>query len=389
MPKVKMCKIGSKAGKQTQMRVGELMKNFIQPGRDSQDFSNIDITFNKYKSLLAGVKDFLLEFFKLLHLVKDEDLQARIGLYNKRLREEYRHFTEFNIDQYENTLDLQSLPTEELYKLRNKYFDLCESFIIYTPMTIAKNILACKLDGSSIRKLGSERYEEFRDAAFKGNIELNIFNRIVVGEKKVRIDYDFCCIFSNSNISQKYKEETKREIFLNIISLCETGKHISRCLASADIDISQIFPKIIELMEMFKAKAHGCEAAFDIIKQSSDLFEKNFTKYFKKVQQDKNPMHLFIDFVNDIITDQMKDKEEGSGKLNLVFQLRKITKEFRKMIHQIVRTEGNDKIPENIHFIIETAESFIDEYELDTGGNIPTQEELKERQKKFKDVFVI
>jgi hypothetical protein len=160
-------------------------------------------------------------------------------------------------------------------------------------------------------------------------------------------------------------------------------------LASADIDISQIFPKIIELMEMFKAKAHGCDAAFDIIKQSSDLFEKNFTKYFKKVQQDKNPMHLFIDFVNDIITDQMKDKEEGSGKLNLVFQLRKITKEFRKMIHQIIRTEGNDKVPENIHFIIETAESFIDEYELDTGGNIPTQEELKERQKKFKDVFVI
>lgn len=389
MPKVKMCKLGSKTGKQTQMKVGELMKNFIQPGRDSQDFSNIDIIFTKYKTLLAGVKDFLLEFFKLLHLVNDEDLRARINLYDKRLREEYRNFNKFSLEQYENTLDLQSLPPEELFKLRNRYFDLCESFIVYTPMTIAKNILACKLDGTSIRKLGSERYEEFRDAAFKGNIELHIFNRIVVGEKKVRIDYDFCCIFSNSNVSQKYKEETKREIFLNIISLCETGKRISKCLSSADIDVAQIFPKIIELMDMFKSKAHGCEAAFDIIKQSSDLFEKNFTKYLKKIHQDKNPMHLFVEFVNDIILDQMKDKEEGTGKMNLVFQLRRITKEFRKMINQLIRSEGNENIPDNIHFILETAESFIDEYELDTGGNIPTPDELKERQKKFKDVFVI
>jgi hypothetical protein len=249
---------------------------------------------------------------------------------------------------------------------------------------VAKNILSCKLDGKSLNKPG--RYEQFCDLAFKGDIELRIFKHIKIGDVKSIIDFDFCVIFNCSNISLGYSNKTKSEIFSTILSLCEIGKEVNKIKNSTDIDVAEIFPKMMEMINTFKSKMRGCDRAFSIIEKSADIFEKNCNKYISKATSSGNPMSMFTDFVSDIIASNTKKAVEGEEVgLPIMGELKKILREMRQMVENVSSTMS---IPDNVKFIVDIADTIIEEHESNTDSDIPSTHEIRDLQKNFHDIFI-
>lgn len=385
-PKARVSKLKSKKGKEMQAKIGDIMAGLLQTDRNSSDFSSIDVIFSKYMQMRKLANDFLENLLRLLTTVNDEHLNAQSLQYKRKIMSEFRSLCkDFDTTPYEQQLDLKLLPEQMLRALRNKYLDLKESFLVLTSVMIAKNILSCRLEGKSLNKL--ERYDEFCDVAFSGDTELRIFNYIKVGERKATIDFDFVTIFDESTISKRYSKETKLAIFKLIIALCETGRNIDRLNNEPDIDVAEIFPKIIEMIDVFKGKMHGCDRAFDIIKNSSHIFEKNCNKYIRKASKTTNPMCMFTDFIDDIIKSNSEkiNGSEGNGK-GVILELKRVIREMRQSIEQALRS--TKEVPENIKFALDAAEIYIEEFENDTSGEIPDISEIRKRQQSFKDIFI-
>lgn len=385
-PKARISKLKSKKSKEMQSKIGDIMNGILQTDRNSNDFSAIDVILNKYLQLRKLSNDFLENLLRLLTTVNDEHLNNQSSQYKRKIMSEYRSICkDFDTTPYETQLDIRQMPEPMLRTLRNKYLDLKESFLVLTSVMIAKNILSCKLDGKSLNKL--ERYDEFCDVAFSGDTELRIFNYIKIGERKTTIDFDFVTIFDESTISKRYDKDVKLNIFKLIVQLCETGRNIDRLNNEPDINVAEIFPKIIEMIDAFKGKMHGCERAFDIIKNSSHIFEKNCNKYIRKASKTTNPMCMFTDFIDDIIkvNSEKIGSSDGGGKA-VIMELKRVIREMRQTIEQALRS--TKEIPENIKFALDAAEIYIEEFENDTSGEIPDISEIRKRQQSFKDIFI-
>jgi hypothetical protein len=387
-PKVRICKSKPKNVKKTNEQIGNIMKDILQADRNSDDYGNSYIELEKYKKYIGNVREFLKLLFELVTEINDEDLSNRIKYFRKVLIDTFREFYKFDISDYERELDITQMPKTRLKLLRNKYLDLKDSLILTVPIIISKNILSCKLDSRSVTADGNRRYEEFCIAAAKSEIELNLFKYIKLGDKQLEIGFDFCTIFNGSNFSARYTEERKRKIFGIIIGLCEVGKEINSNKMTPDIDIASIFPKIIELLEKFKDKVHGCDRAFDIIKRSSAVFEKNCNKYIGKATRSKNPMLLFTEFVDDIVRTQSNELSEGnSTNVTIVNELKTLIREMRSTIEKSMMM--NKKVlPDNIKFVMDVTEVYIDELEMNTSGPLPTTAEVADKQKRFNDFFI-
>lgn len=384
MPRAKISKLKSKKGKEMQGKIGDIMQGLLQTDRNSDDFSSMSIILHKYKKMCGLANEFVRCLLKLVIAVKDEYLDQQILVYRKKIIGEYKDFCSVDTTPYDNQLDITQMPKPMLKELRNKYLDLKDSFLVLTSVMIAKNILACKLDGKNITK---DRYEQFCDAAFTGDTELRIFNYIKIGDRKSTIDFDFVTIFDNSVISGKYSPKTKLEIFELIVSMCECGRGIDRMRNEPDIDIADIFPKIIEMIDVFKGQLHGCDRAFDIIKKSSGIFERNCNKYIRKASCSGNPMSMFTEFIEDIIRENSNKINDNDMSSNaIIMELKKIIKEIRQSIEKAMRSAKD--IPDNIRFVLDAAETYIEEFENDTSGEIPDIGEIRKRQQNFKDIYI-
>jgi hypothetical protein len=384
MPKVKTIKIKSKKREKEIGKIGDLMKNMLQTDRNSDDYSNIQVIFDKYVKLRGLLEAFLRNITTLLVKVNNGYLNQQTKHYRDVIAKEFRKYCKIDITPYQNTLDIMSVGEDKLRLLRNVYIDLRDSFITLTSIMVAKNILSCKLDGKSLNKKG--KYEEFCDLAFKGDIELRIFNYIKVGELRSSIDFDFCVIFGGGNTSMKYDTNTKREIFAIITSLCENGRDIDKIKNSADIDVADIFPKLLEVVRSFKSQMRGCERAFSIIENSADIFEKNCNKYIRKATKTGNPMGMFTEFVGDIISQNTEKAGDGeSVGLPVMGELKKILREMRQKIESV---SGSVGIPENIRFVVDIADTIIEEHENNVDGTIPGIQEIRNRQREFSDIFI-
>jgi len=368
-----------------QSKIGDIMHGLLQMDKNSDDFSSIGIALQKYKKLRDMANVFLKNLLQLFTDVNDEHLNTQTSEYKRKLISEYKNYCKFDTTPYDEQLDIMQLPIPALRELRNKYLDLKESFLVLTSIMIAKNILACKLDGKSLNKI--EKYEEFCNAAIIGDAELRIFNYIKIGEHKAIIDFDFTVIFDKGNISCKYRPEMRRKIFETIIALCECGRAIDKVRNEPDIDVANIFPKIVDMIEAFKGQLHGCDRAFDIIKRSSSIFEKNCNKYVRKATISSNPMSMFTDFIEDIIKENTEKIGESDGNSTVVImELKKVIKEIRQSIDKAMRSTRD--IPENIRFVLDAAETYIEEFENDVSGEMPSIQEIRKRQQNFKDIFI-
>lgn len=384
MPKAKVIKLKSKKREKEINKIGDLMKNMLQTDSNSDDFSNINIIFDKY----VGLTELLFEYLrKLTHLavkINNPHYNNQVKHFMGAIRSDYTKYAKLDLTPYRNTIDITTLDVDKLRTLKNHYVGLRDSKLTLTAIMVAKNILSCKLNGESLNKPG--RYEEFCNLAFKGDIELRIFHHIKIGELKSMIDFDFCVIFNGSNISQNYSNAVKEDIFATVLSLCDIGKNVNKIKNSADVDVSEIFPKMLEMIGSFKSKMRGCDRAFSIIEKSADIFEKNCNKYINKATKSGNPMNMFTDFVGDIIkanTDK-SDESDGVG-LPIMGELKKILREMRQMVENAGSTMS---IPDNVKFIVDIADTIIEEHENDVEGNIPSTQEIRDLQRNFHDIFI-
>jgi len=386
MPKVKVLKSQPKNLKQTQAKIGDVMKNILQTDRNSEEYGNSPILLDKYLQYVACVKEFLRKLFELVVAVHDEDLNARLKYYTTSLKREFKRLCCLDTAEFEREIDVTVMDRVKLRALRNHYLDLKESFLVLTPIIVTKNILAYKIDRKSVND--KSRYDEFCRAAFRGEIEFRIFKHIELGEKKLTIDYDFSVLFNGGSISAQYTEAQRKVIFDIIIELCEIGKRTSNIGMTPDIDISEILPQIIGLLEMFEGRVHGCGRAFEVIKKSSGIFEKNCNKYIRKTTRSGNPMHLFTEFVEDIIKEYSTSVDgEGAGNPNIVMELKRVIKEVRTTIEKAIRSKS-ETMPEHLKFIIDATDLYIDELELNTNGDMPSMDKIAELQQKFTNIFV-
>lgn len=384
MPKAKVIKLKSKKREKEINKIGDLMRNMLQVDSNSDDFSNVNIIFDKYCKLTGLLYEYLTKLTELSVSINNDYYNSQVRRYMKAIRDDYCKFGKLDLTPYRNTIDITTLEVDKLRTLKNHYVGLRDSVITLTAIMVAKNILTCKLDGGSLGKSG--RYEEFCDLAFKGDIELRIFQHIKIGELKSIIDFDFCVIFNQGNISQSYSNATKEKIFSTILSLCTIGKGINKIKNSTDVDVADIFPKMVEMIGSFKSKMRGCDRAFSIIEKSADIFEKNCNKYISKATKSGNPMSMFTDFVGDIIkvnTEKTANGEEVG--LPIMGELKKILREMRQMVENAGSTMS---IPDNVKFIVDIADTIIEEHENNVEGDIPSTQKIRDLQKNFHDIFI-
>lgn len=382
MPKVKAVKLKSKKREKEMGRIGDLMESLLRSGSDSDDYSNMQIVFDKYVKLRELLELYLRNVTTLLVKVNTKSLNDQIRGYKETIFAEYKKYCKLDITPFRTTLDITTLDVALLRQLRDTYVALRESFITLTSIMVAKNILSCKLDGKSLNKKG--RYDEFCALAYKGDTELRIFNYIKVGEHHNSIDFDFCVLFNGGNVSMAYSADVKKAIFAVIVSLCEVGRKVDKIKNSIDIDAAEIFPKLIGVIRDLKPKIRGCDRAFSIIEDSAEVFEKNCNKYIRKATKGGNPMCMFTDFITDIIACTSEKVAGGSSaERPIVGELKKVMMELRRMM-----ANAAVSMPDNVKFVVDMADSIIEEYENNVDGDLPTTSEVRERQKHFADIFI-
>lgn len=99
------------------------------------------------------------------------------------------------------------------------------------------------------------------------------------------------------------------------------GDNLASRLQQPDIDIKKFCHTVITILTSAEKEPglQGCREAFDTIKESMDLLEKNFTKYYKDfINTDKNSTSIFVSFIRDV-SDKNKD-----AKMKVVRQFTKI-----------------------------------------------------------------
>ena len=97
--------------------------------------------------------------------------------------------------------------------------------------------------------------------------------------------------------------------------------YLSEEVQKPDIDIKKFCDTVITILSAAEREPglQGCKQAFDKIKESMNLLEDNFSKYYKEfVNSDKNTTTIFISFIKDV-TDK-----NSNAQLSLVSQFTKI-----------------------------------------------------------------
>ncbi len=81
------------------------------------------------------------------------------------------------------------------------------------------------------------------------------------------------------------------------------GDNLACRIQQPDIDIKTFCKTVITILTAAEKEPQlrGCREAFDTIKESMDLLEKNFSKYYKEfVNTDKNSTSIFVSFIRDV-----------------------------------------------------------------------------------------
>lgn len=101
----------------------------------------------------------------------------------------------------------------------------------------------------------------------------------------------------------------------------EVGIFFSDELQQPDIDIKKFCETVIAILTSAEREPglQGCRQAFDKIKESMNLLESNFDKYYKEfVNSEKNTTTIFISFIRDVT------EKNANSQMSIVAQFTKI-----------------------------------------------------------------
>lgn len=373
MPRAKVIKIKNKVLEENVGNIDELMKNAFCLNRDDSPVHNADLILTKYKKYKKLIYEFVLIFISLTNKIKDESILAQSRRISKYFNDQRNLLFTLNEDTYDKTLEINSLDQNVLRVLKYKYLDIRDSDILKSILIIGKDINNLKIKKDS--------YTDVCNAANKGCATLNLFDSIEL--QNIDKNFNIMNIFAGGSESAKYDDAEKVAIFDNIIEIKILAKRTYRLLIEPDIEIDVLFEKIMGVMDTFTGDLRGCTNGINIIKRSSDLFKKNYKKYYRSATETGDFTNVFSDFVGDIV--QTKSEEI---KPNTMIELKKVIQKLKQMINAKINQTGM-RPPKIAERILETTNNFIDSYELSmTNNDKVSQDELLERQKEFMNEFM-
>jgi hypothetical protein len=370
MPKAKVIKKIPKEYSGVSESVSSILQSIMSIDPDSPDTTCIAIIIEKIKTIRVIFEKFLSTLLRLmLDTFGQNMLNSDVNEVTKKLTSVCSWLRKFDFTPYDMCISHEMLSPILIKRIKKFYLRMKESSAIRDILQILKNIAA----------INKYSYEGFVEKSCAMEIELKIFYKVG------RLDYNLCSIYDDSTYSKKFNSEQKKTIYGYVVELRELGILLRSVLSKPDFNIEFLFPRILSLVEGFSKDIPGCESAFELIKNSSHIFEANCTKYFKKACSG-DPSALFVDFVGDVLEEQTKTISEN-GPEKTVKELSSVLRHIRRKISKVMAAKGA-KIPDNIKSLIEATDTFITEYDLKASGDNYSIAEVQELQQKFAGMFL-
>jgi uncharacterized protein YjgD (DUF1641 family) len=341
---------------------------------DCQDVKNSNVILEKYSEYLEFSKELIASMIRLDHkLSLVNTVVSKMPEINKMLLAKLREVS-YDLAPFKNTIDIMSLPLEQLVELKNKFIYFQESNFLDMLLKLTKNVARSKLDKVT--------YPEFIKKCSTGDCIIYLVegvNPLVDVTPSRFVIHDLCVIWDMGEISTTIPSDIKEAIFVELLSLVKSGKSIYETRKRPDIDVEDMFRLLTKYLRAMKKDFPGCDRALALIENASAIFKSGYSTYYKKMVQSGSPMSIIEEFTSDII----KDTAETGSVKDLV-QLRKLSRHIKKLIVQHTKNK-NQKIPEHVRQMMTSLEDCFDSFiSNDSDG---TEVDAAEMNKKFEEMM--
>ena len=357
----------------------DMMEEFKALESNPEDTSNFNIVLEKYNTYKEYIGLFVSAVMNINSMLLHDNYNFP-GL-SEIINDIASSYKKLSIptDKFNNMFDVQSTAEhEDMVEVKKAYYKLCESSICETIMKICVNIKKSK-----IAKLP---FDEFIQKCLKKETFLPIMNGIEYKEYTTRKNVTAKCI-TLTDFNEYFPNVRNENVRSLLVVILDYGYKLHGLWFQPDIDVSLIFDTIMKILDNLSSNVKTSGHGLDIIKRSKDIFEKNFTKYYKSSKITQNPMSMMTDFISDIVDNSATNPEEYTAKD--INEVKKIGMSIKKMVMEKMNNMkgGKSKNSEQIMSAMEKMDKLFDSVvDPDTETEEFDQEELTEL---FEDVFKI
>ena len=297
------------------------------------------------KQKIGGSKYFdntaVEEFGNLFNIDRDKPLDTDI-LFNKfsDLLVELRRFRMFLKDGLLNGSLFKFLKKQTTF---NVNITMVLDFIEQLDSEIKKDVPLNIFKSPSIKAEEQKRYYTLKDSKVVESILSvchNLINHRSNLEKTKNIYFvndipsEFIALAPITNIDFKalwadefFSEKLKKVSLLMMKILLQKSYAIYKIVSTPDIDVKKFTETITGSILTLKRRIRGCDDAFNEIARSVNLFEDNFSNYYRDFvgTEQSNPSVMIDNFVRDII-----NKHEGKKQKRLIMQFGRIVRYIKQ-----------------------------------------------------------
>lgn len=253
------------------------------------------------------------------------------------------------------TLEEDKLAIQEFKKT---YLDFKKSKVVLDAIVICNNITDFDFENKTYINICEEDYN------------LTPFKTIPEYESE-KLNLKFIMI------DEYLSPELKTELYEELKTLKSVTSNLHNMYNTPDINIEDIFPKLMDLFDNMLGDLKGCKEAKKLLKSSSSLFTANFGNYFKNFQVTESPFGILEDFITDIVT---KEKNSENFNPKLLVELSTIMCTLKKKLNKNKNIMANPQFSKAIN-MVETAL-----HNLSNVKDKPDNQTEEDVQKNFEEV---
>lgn len=316
-----------------------------------------DILFNKFSDLLVELRGFRM-------FLKD-------GLLNGSLFKYIKKQTTFNAN-----------------------ITMILDFIENLDAEIKKDVPLDIFKSTTIKATEQKRYYTLKDSKVVESI-LNVCHNLMSHRSNLEtpkniyfvndIPSEFIALSPITNIDFKalwadefFTKQLKTVSLLIMKILLQKAYAVYKIVSTPDINIKKFTETLTGSIMALKKRIPRCDDAFNEIARSVDLFEDNFSNYYRDFvgTEQSNPSVMIDNFVRDII-----NKHEGKKQKRLIMQFGRIVRYIKQQYqkNRAMMPASKRQVSDTLFDSLEGKMSIIDE--ISEREQILTKEELKENKK--------
>ena len=314
MPKVRVKQI--KKGVIDDEGLNDIIAQLVGQDRKSENVPNAQIIYEHYCALDSQC----LAFINRLMSFRDEFF-ASAPAYLNRLGERTAAFVSMFLGRYKETFtlnreayarieDLALDPTiidgAVLRHLRDVGYDARES-------TLCCDIINC---AAKHRKAELHKCADGEEMLKKlEKIQANAFCPF-----EPLFDLDIKYLIQKGGLDKQHKLMVARML----VDITKIGYEIYEIISTPCVEIDSLIDTIMEQFKHFRKEIRGCDEAFKLIENSTDMFKKNFKKYYLQFRQSKNQTNIILEsYLADVIGETKSNPKVVRQIKELMFFIRK------------------------------------------------------------------